>query len=573
MMHAPPGCLVNALFSLPLLALLACRSEGEIHMLPPDLQLTLTSPEYGEFMGQREVTVAGFVSHSLARVEIEGQAVEVQPDGRFSLTLPVDGPYRVLDVRAAFREVEVEQYVPVFRGEDPSLTWPEGVTLRLTPSAFERVGAALGAQIDNLGWADQLSGLLPPLDTPLGQIALDRVTHAPTVVVLEPGWDGLDVGVSLREVAVEGSLEIMLGTTPLQLPVRIGYDEIRITALATPKIDEDGMLSLTLGEPDIHFGTPFVEAFMLPLDFLTPMLEGFSSLIEPLGELALGGLISFVDTFELGGPFAFETDLLGMPIEARVSGVWSEPTGLGGGMGIGLGAPAPMGPLPIPAPVESDPRAHLAVGIHEGLFDRLVREADLASMIAQDIQLPGLIGEMVGNGVRNLPGGELAPEADGWCLSLAPQPAQVVRMQAGLEPMAVLYMPDVIVDIGILSGGSCDTWLQTSMAFELGLRVTDGTVIRLDILAPEGRVLYYGAGDGYDELAVTEGLGVFLEGATSLLGGQFSFDLADLLGGGLGGLGLPGFEQAELRVLDSRPMLEEGAPEGLYSVSFSLLGE
>ena len=51
-----------------------------------------------------------------------------------------------------------------------------------------------------------------------------------------------------------------------------------------------------------------------------------------------------------------------------------------------------------------------------------------------------------------LPGGDDAPDGDGWCLSLNPSDAVVVRFQEGLEPLAYLYVPDLQVQIGIMDG-------------------------------------------------------------------------------------------------------------------------
>ena len=89
-----------------------------------------------------------------------------------------------------------------------------------------------------------------------------------------------------------------------------------------------------------------------------------------------------------------------------------------------------------------------------------------------------------------LPGGEDAPDdAEGWCLNINPGTASVVRMQEGLDPL-VLYLPDMIVDIGVIRvlgkiGWLCHYWRS-------GITVEDGAEIGIALDVGEGAVLYYG---------------------------------------------------------------------------------
>ena len=57
-------------------------------------------------------------------------------------------------------------------------------------------------------------------------------------------------------------------------------------------------------------------------------------------------------------------------------------------------------------------------------------------MLKQDLQLAGAFAAVLEGGIRNIPGGELAPyDAEGWCLELDPGTAHVVRLQEGVEPL------------------------------------------------------------------------------------------------------------------------------------------
>ncbi|MBW1881212.1 MAG: hypothetical protein JRJ84_22895 [Deltaproteobacteria bacterium] len=296
--------------------------------------------------------------------------------------------------------------------------------------------------------------------------------------------------------------------------------------------------------------------------------------MEPLGELLLDTVLDQIGTLELGGPYVFETDLLGTAMEVRLSDVFGDLEGLGAGLGVGIGEPAALGPLSMPTPWSDLPEVHAALGLHEGLM-QMALASELLDMLTQEIALPGFFGEVIGAAVRGLPGGDDAPDGEGWCMSILPMDARVVRLQSGLDPWVVLYLPDVILDIGIMDSGSCESWLVASMALELGLDVRSGQLLQMDLDIPEGAVLEYGADPGWEETEVVDGLAGFMGTAMDLLGSQFSFDLGDLLGG-LGDLSsdptLGVFGEMDIRILDSQPLLDETGnhPEGLYDISLGL---
>ena len=565
--------MIHALL-LPLL-LVGCRSEGQLSLLDPEVRLDILSPEYGEFMGDEAVLVSGVVSPAMARVYVEGEEVVVDDDGGFVAELPVGHSYRNIDVTAFLQGASDRARVPVFDGRPPAETWPGGATLRLTPQMLSQIGESLGGEIDALGWEDQILQLIPTVPIQGFELVPQGVSHDPTVVVLEPTDGGIDVGILFSNVTIDFITEIDLGGFVIPVPVAIGIEEVRITALAVPEVDEEGMLSLTLSNADVVMGDPIVDVLLFDMQFLEPILQQAGGFLEPIGELLLGGVVDLIGTIPLGGPYAFDTELMGTAVEARLSDVYGEVEGVGAGLGIGIDEPALMGPLPMPTPVDYREEVHLAVGLHEGLLDVMVEQSGVIDMLSQDLELPGLAGDLIGNAITNLPGGGDAPEGEGWCLKLDPGTARVVRLQTGIEPMAELYLPDVLVNIGVKNGSSCDPWLTASMAFEVGLEVKNGTKIGMALEAPEGIILDYRTTDAWDEAEVVAELGSFLESSMGLLGGQISFDLADLTGG-LGqtaGTGIPGLDGIEPRIIGCEPLLDEDGrhPEGLYSVSLSLL--
>ena len=548
-------------WSAGLVLLLASCQGGEIGLTPIDFDLEVTSPAYGAFLGDAPVLVEGRVSRTAAVVTVEGEEVDVADDGTFSVELPVGYAYRNVDIAAELYGVERTERIPVFRGHDPADTWPDGLTLRLGPEGLDNLGVMVGGMIDDLGWDAMILDALPVIETDVLNLVPVAVTHAPTVVELTPAEAGIDAAVSLRDVAIELSLEVPdLG---LVVPVSVGYTEIDIGALAVPEVDDAGMVSLVLTDAVLDLQEPVVTVADLDGVLLELLMEAVSWPLEPMSETLLTMVLDNFGVLELGGPFAFQTDLMGTSVDLRLSDLYGDLAGVGGALGLGLGEPAPVGPLPIPTPAELPPGADVAVGLHEGLIQVMVAKAGLLDMLHQDIELAGAMGEVLGSGIRALPGGDDAPDdGDGWCLAVDPGTAWVTRLQEGTDPLAAIYLPDALVEIGVMDGSSCDDWLVARVALEVGLEV-DGTALGIDLAVPEGVIVEYGA-EGEDEEEVIAALGTWLESVMGLLGGMMDLDLADLMGGGE--LGMLGDISPE--VVDSRPL--EGGPEGLYAVSLSL---
>jgi hypothetical protein len=297
-------------------------------------------------------------------------------------------------------------------------------------------------------------------------------------------------------------------------------------------------------------------------------------IVEPLGEWVLTFVLDQVGVIELGGPFAFEFDMLGTPLEVALTRLATELDGLGLELGVGIGEPAPDQSLDMALPGLGTPfssGAQATLAVHEGILQLVMADA-LLPYLSTGLQLGGQFGEIIGAGIKGLPGGDQAPDGDGWCLSLDAGDAYVARMQEGTDVLGTVYLPDFVMDAGIQNGGSCDTWLKASLAVELGLTLEDGQQIGIDLVVPEGKVLEYGA-TGVENDEVIAGLGTYLDTALGLLAGSLlDINIGDLLGGLGGGAGGLPLGELDPKVVGSAPLLNEDGTwtEGLYAVSVKL---
>ena len=555
--------------SLLIASLFGCQNEYKIVEQDADAySLELSAPEYGAFYGDGPIPVEGVVSPVGAVLTVDGLQVETDSEGRFSLELPIDYSYEIVDVQLP--QADIRERVPVFSGSHPSDTWPGGMAARLLPEGLDMLGQQLGALVDETGWSDQISSQLPETDS--GWIGLRPVgvVHDPTVVAMSGTENGVAVHFTLNNVGIAYELWIDTAFYQSVEPVSFIFGEIAIGATAAPIIDEDGILifslldaNVVMDDPDITFGALQGQILEWLLD------QGSSFILEPLSELIIDGVLSQLGSVELGGPFAFETDLMGTPLGIALSDIYGDPEGLALGLDVALGTSLDDVENIVPMPGVSDaPNAQLAVAIHEGLFQQILSD-QLLGLLNQNLDLGGSFGDILGAGIVNLPGGEDAPDGDGWCLTLDPGTATVVRMQEGIEPLVALYIPDLKVNVGIKDGSDCEDWLVASMATEVGLKVKEGSKLGIDLEIPEGAILYYGA-DDYDEAEVVASLGGYLEGMIGLVGGFAEIDLAELLGGG-DALGLP-LGDLSLEIVDSQKLLDENSvwPEGLFTLSINL---
>ena len=534
--------------------------------------LELTEPQYGQFYGHDSIPVSGRVEPADAKVIIEGQELTPESDGTFSYALPIerDRAYRIVDVSVL--DSDLEERVPVFTGQDPKETWPGGMSARLLPNGLDVLGAAIGQQIDESGWADQISAELPETDWTWIGFRPVGVVHDPTLLRLEGVDDGLAVDIALMGMGLEYELWYLDFDGVEQTgPMYVIFDEIAIGATAIPDISEEGVLSFTFAEADLTMDAP---------DFQFGVLEGWLAewvvdnlwtwVLEPITENILDAVLSEVGTIEIGGPFAFETELMGNPFSLALDDVRGDPDGLALGVDLQFGALENSEASEVLIPTQEEaPDAQLAVGLHEGLLQEFLA-GELLSLLSQDLDLGGAFGAILGNGIMALPGGDDAPNGDGWCFSINPGSATSVRLQEGIDPLAYLFIPDMSVNIGIKDGSDCEDWLVASLATEVGLRIEEGSKLTFDFDIPEGKILYYGA-DSYDEEEVLAAFANYLQTMIGLLGGVAEIDLADILAGGGTGNDAVGLGEVNIQIIDSQPLWgSDLTQEGLYAISINI---
>ena len=534
--------------------------------------LELTEPQYGQFYGHDSIPVSGRVEPADAKVIIEGQELTPESDGTFSYALPIerDRAYRIVDVSVL--DSDLEERVPVFTGQDPKETWPGGMSARLLPNGLDVLGAAIGQQIDESGWADQISAELPETDWTWIGFRPVGVVHDPTLLRVEGVDDGLAVDIALMGMGLEYELWYLDFDGVEQTgPMYVIFDEIAIGATAIPDISEEGVLSFTFAEADLTMDAP---------DFQFGVLEGWLAewvvdnlwtwVLEPITENILDAVLSEVGTIEIGGPFAFETELMGNPFSLALDDVRGDPDGLALGVDLQFGALENSEASEVLIPTQEEaPDAQLAVGLHEGLLQEFLA-GELLSLLSQDLDLGGAFGAILGNGIMALPGGDDAPNGDGWCFSINPGSATSVRLQEGIDPLAYLFIPDMSVNIGIKDGSDCEDWLVASLATEVGLRIEEGSKLTFDFDIPEGKILYYGA-DSYDEEEVLAAFANYLQTMIGLLGGVAEIDLADILAGGGTGNDAVGLGEVNIQIIDSQPLWgSDLTQEGLYAISINI---
>ena len=563
------------------LVLVGCAESGSMVIPVPELDFRLMSPEYGDFVGEEGVTVSGWVSHAAAVVVVEGEEVEIGDDGWWSVEIPVASPYRWLDVSAALVDQHVEERVVVFRGQDPMETWPGGVEMLFTANALQTIADDLGEAVDATGWDATLLELVPEFELGGFRVLADELAHRPTEVTLSSSREGIEMGLSMREVSLNMLAGVDLGFLGwLDVPASAGIEEMSFVMTLRPTVSAEGELALELVSTEVEMNDVILDIVGFDLSAIAGIADLVVDLLVLGADLLMDSIFGIAGEIPLGGPVEFETDLLGTIIEMRLSELLTSEAGVGVGLGIGLGMPAAEGPLDLPPirPEDFGPRAHLIVQLHEGLMQPLL-ESELVDLLTQEIALGGIFSEVLEVSVRAIDGGDEAPdEAFGWCVSLDMGDARVVRLHDGLDPFGAIYLPDARVSIGWQAEGSsaCRDWLEASLAIDVGLFVNGGTKIGIEMQVTEGKVLLYEA-ERYEEQQVIDDLSGFLTSITDLLGGTLEIDLADILGGdllGAGGIDFGGLEgllgdlaNMEMRILDSKPVVGH---DGLYSVSVSL---
>lgn len=559
--------------------LLACQPGGELATFateppppvettpPAPLELVVESPSHLAFVGERAV-VTGHVNDPEAWVWVEGRRASVGGDGSFHVEIPVDGLQRVLDIEASAPDrAHLWERRTVLAGSDPADTWPGAVTMRFTPTGIDHLAEVVGQLVTDLDLAGQIAAVLPELQiggfsaVPLG------IDHWPAITTMEATTEGVLLLVEVPNVVL--SYDIVSGTLLGDGTVEIGVERITLGATLDPVIGTDGVLALAITDTTLDLADPILTFGGITV----PALEGLAgTVVTGLGDLLEGlidGLIGGIGSIPLFGPIAFEADLFGTPLALSVDRLASDDQGVAAVVGVDLGIPS-TGSIAVPTADAAGFRSDLGIAIHEGVFQPLL-DSDLLALLEQDIELDGLFGNVLGLPIENLPGGDGVPaDASGWCLGVGVGEGAHVRLRDGIDPMATVVVPELVLEIGVdIPGDNCSPWLDATLQVEADLGVTSGTALGLDLRIVDGHIDRYATTEPWEHREVVDGLGTLLDAATTLLGGTFALDLMDLLGG-LGTIGALG--DVAPRILDSTPVTTEAGAEveGLKLLTVSI---
>lgn len=503
------------------------------------LELTVTSPTAGEFAGSRLVTLTGRVAPVDADVTVDGRRVEVGADGMFhaALLFPDGDRAYVADVRAIDPDESARILVPFFDGMDPRATDPGAINGLLTPTGLDGLEPVVANMIDSLGWQDLLTSVLPTVDTDYVDLIPQAVTAGETLVDLAPAEQAVTLAVTFQDIQL-GTDVVLLDV--IEFPITVTLGEIMFGADATPEVDADGMLTLSLSNAQADIGGIGLNlgGFEIPEEIMALLTDTVAGLVADLGAGLVNVLLEQAGTIPLGGPFAFDTDLMGTPLSARLVEVGANLDGIGLGIAVSTTGEAAdvmpdLEPLAVTTP--SGLPYELGLAVHEGLVNTVLDDT-LGSLLNIDLPLTGTTADLMGAGILALPGGDQIPEHEGLCIGVHAGPSRVARFAPGQgAPLIQLWMPDLLVNLDVMQEGSCNPWLDAQVFAVMDLTL-DGSELRADLDIRKSYITYYGA-EGVDEEAVGESLGAIVNGFASLLMGQLSFDLGDILSG-LGGTGL-----------------------------------
>lgn len=522
------------------LALLACTNLT-VDAPRPALALTLDSPTYGAFLADSPVVIEGSVLPADAQLVVAGRSVRPDRQGRFRVEVPFPTGQRayVAEVWAMDGDARQHVLVPVFDGTDPRVSDPGALTGLFTPLGLDALEPLIADQIDALGIEDQLLAGLPALETGFFSFVPSSVTSNGAEVDLSPGDGDVGLVVTIRDLAIVSDITV----AGFSFPLEVSLETVSLGGRAQPEVDAAGMLSLVLTDATVALADPGIAALGFDMPtwladlLLDPVAQLLSGVADGLGDALLGQ----IPAIELGGPFAFDVDLLGTQLSARLVDVGASPEGLDLGITVATGGPAadtlPDDLAPLAPTTPSGKDYQLGLAVHEGLVNTLLDDT-LASFLDIDLPLTGVTAEILGGGIRSLPGGDQLPaESEGYCIGLHAGDARVIRMAEGTgAPLARVWMPDVDVDLQTIQGGACTPWLSANVFATVDL-VLSGTTVRADFDILEVRVTDYAAeGASWDDTG--NALATVVESLAGLLVGQLSFDLGDLAGGGLGGLAL-----------------------------------
>ena len=181
---------------------------------PPVVEVT--SPPRGTVTEDRSVVVAGRVTDDKSPVslKVNGQAVEVNPDGSFSTTIEVGDGITLFDTIATDGAGnEANDARAVMSGSLVAQETPvtEGVVANLSGTAMNGLGGLVSNLANNTDFTALATALNPVVDAGGGgcnsaRVYVSSIEHGGVEVGVAPVAGGVQAAVTLRSLVVRGSV-------------------------------------------------------------------------------------------------------------------------------------------------------------------------------------------------------------------------------------------------------------------------------------------------------------------------------------------------------------------------------
>ena len=391
------------------LALAACtgtitdgRGGDSNDHTPPVVEVT--SPPRGTVTEDRSVVVAGRVTddRSAVSLKVNGQAVEVNPDGSFSTTIEVGDGITLFDTiatdgngneandaRAVLSGSLVPQETPV----------AEGVVANLSGEAMNGLGALVSNLANNTDFTSLATALNPVVDAGSGcneaQVYVESVSHSGVEVGVTPVAGGIQAAVSIRSLVVRGHVEFEAICIGGSASWTISADAYDVGGVILPSLSS-GTIAIALGGVTSDF-----RGFNLDVNNIPGFIENIFEddvrdklaqiLRDKVNEMVPSLSSAFLAEF-LGD--AWEVSFLGQTVSLSVTPTamsWTEQGGtisldtsatIAGVEGMYLSSPRPR-------PSDAD---MASTGIRIGLADDVLNQllaAIWASGALEDAMVPG----------------------------------------------------------------------------------------------------------------------------------------------------------------------------------------
>ncbi|MCC7536211.1 MAG: hypothetical protein IT379_08355 [Deltaproteobacteria bacterium] len=443
------------------------------------LRIVLDQPSSGAFVEGRVLRVAGHVEGPARTVVIDGEAVDLDDQGRFDFRRDVEpGAHRV-SLRASGGGDEVGTYAAAIVGDLRPST--ERVTnaaaIELGPDALAAIGAGASDLIGRQDVSALLAGRNPVVEGTWGHVNVTSLEHGPIEVSFRPDRGTLVVDVAIQALRI--GLQVDTSIT--------GAGSGELTAMSA-RLSAPLAIGMTEGHPDVALSGATVgfDGFAFALDGIPEVLENSNIVRDALRvqlEERLSGMLAtmmppYLQQTLATLPTSGELDVAGAPIayDARIATLSVTPNGLSATVDLGVRAAAPLPGRETFGTLRTDrgaPPVFAPHGVGLAVAVDAVNAAATAAWAAGKLNLdlprvPFGERELTAGAlslITNRVGRELGPEVP---LSLAVRPGlpPVARVaEGGIE----IHLADVPLDMMADTGDGAPMHL---ISLSAGVRVT-----------------------------------------------------------------------------------------------------